>query len=177
MKLPYTTGSTHNATVKSCVGIQGILKKIEEFKNNTRIFGYIPYAVIQPFIHDNSEAKIICFNGKAVSRNPNKRGSSDKSVLGGPKNTPFLSKYAEDVISHLKNSCPNLISEQMLRVDLFQSSKSNLLIVNEIEGFEAQYVGTHTGNSQCVVSSLIEEYWVNTTTKLIRYHMEKNRWN
>ena len=159
--------------MKSCVGIQGILKKIEEFKNNDRIFGYIPYAVIQPFIHDNTEAKIICFNGKAVSRNPNKRGSSGKSVLGGPKNTPFLSKYAEDVIKHLKDSCPNLISEQMLRVDVFQSSKTNLLIVNEIEGFEAQNVGTRTGNSQLAVNSLIEEYWVKTVTKLIEYHIGK----
>ena len=110
-----------------------------------------------------------------MSRNPNKRGSSCKSVLGGPKSTPYLSKYAEDVIRHLKDSCPNLISEQMLRVDVFQSSKTNLLIVNEVEGFEAQNVGTYTGNSQFVVNSLIEEYWVKTTTKLIKYHIEKNK--
>lgn len=37
VKLPFTTGSKNNATVKTCKGFEGILKKIKEFQRNPTV--------------------------------------------------------------------------------------------------------------------------------------------
>jgi hypothetical protein len=173
VKLPYSTGSAYNATVKSCIGLPGILKRIEEFQNNPRVYGYFPYIIIQPFVTDNTEAKIVCFDGKAISRNPNKRGSSGRSLLGkGGTSTPMLFEFAEEVITKLRVRCPSLISDQVLRVDMFQKSDTGLLIVNEVEGFEAQNVAGYGGDTQFIVSNMTQNYWESAVTNLIDYHIK-----
>jgi hypothetical protein len=75
--------------------------------------------------------QVLCFNGKAISRNLHKTNSG-KSVLG--RDFAVFAAFAEDVIRTLKSRCPYLVSEGLLRVDGFRCVRTGRFYVNEIEG-------------------------------------------
>jgi hypothetical protein len=175
-KLPFTTNGRHNSTVKYCVGYDGILEMLTQFQNNANIGGYIMYAMIQPKIPDNTEAKIICFNGKAVFRNLNKKSSNGRSPFGGVKDEAIF-HFAEHVISILRSVCPELITEQVLRVDIFGfRNRPGVYIVNEIEGYEAQRTakGAKAGVKVGKLATDVEDYWYNVLCELVEYHINNN---
>jgi hypothetical protein len=61
VKLPYSAGGQHRGrkiTYKTAKGLQDLIKKINMFIKNPDVLGYIPYALIQPRICCNSEAKV-----------------------------------------------------------------------------------------------------------------------
>ena len=163
-KLPYTTGSAHRRTVKlSTDGKAGILKSIQEFTNNERVLGYIDEVLVQPMAHYNKEASVILFGGKAQYRNPHKRASIPKSVFNRAPDSVFF-EFAEDVVRRLREICPQLIADQVLRIDMFgdlSETKELLLIVNEVEGYEAAQWGAGTGSMSKVsaMNQKQEEYW------------------
>ena len=117
---------------------------------------------------------MICFNGKFISRNPHKDGcgSGRRSTLGSDDR--ILGDIAEDMIKQFKAVHPELIADQVLRVDFFRDSKSGRYILNEVESFNAQVVGTRSGDSAGTVMTKVQQYWKNTILKLARYHMSSN---
>lgn len=69
MKLPYTAGGIlrgRKLTYKTAKGFDDLLRKIRMFLNNPEVLGYIPYALIQPRIHDNTEAKVSSITFRAA---------------------------------------------------------------------------------------------------------------
>ena len=62
LKLPFCCGGQHKGkkiSFKTAKGFSQILKRIQEFLNHKEVVGYIPFAILQPRIKDNSEAKVI----------------------------------------------------------------------------------------------------------------------
>jgi len=179
-KLPYTTGSAHRRTVKpSMDGKPGILKCIQEFTNNERVLGYIDTVVIQPMAHFNKEASVILFGGKAQYRNPHKSGTIKKSVFNHAPDSVFF-EFAENVVRKLQEICPQLIADQVLRVDFFGDLSETgelVFIVNEIEGYEAVQWGTGVNAISKTGSMNIKEqaYWEAEIETLIECHLELQR--
>jgi len=73
VKLPFSTGkqipNSTNSVKSTSNGIKGILKAIKTLARDEHVGGgYYPYVIIQPRILDNREAKIACFNGKAIMK-------------------------------------------------------------------------------------------------------------
>ena len=143
--MPYTTSSAHRRTVKpSTGGKAGPFKCIQEFTNNDRVLGYIDEVVIQPMAHHNKEASILLFGGKSLYRNPHKKGTILKSVFNHSPDSVFF-EFAEEVVRRMTAICPELIADQVLRVDFFGDLSPTgelFFIVNEIEGYEAVQWGT-----------------------------------
>jgi hypothetical protein len=99
------------------------------------VYGYIPYALIQPDIEQNTEAKVFCFNGVPIDVNPFKEGRGH-STLGLQDNSRLL-KFAGEVCKQIRDTCPYLIADQLLRIDFFEYR--GIFIVNEVEGIFILY--------------------------------------
>ena len=136
VKLPYTTNgqiaglNIARKFIKG--GVKGVLQALKEWavgKYSALIMGYIPYAIIQPDIECNTEAKVYCFDGEPIGRNPHKcgRGTSD---LG--RDDEELFGYAREVCAILKRECPYMMTDGLLRIDFFKHRGRYLL--NEVEG-------------------------------------------
>jgi hypothetical protein len=144
--------------------------------NNPRIFGYINEAVIQPKAHYNTEASIFVFGGKAMFRNPHKPGTGKKSVFGHSPDKVF-EDFAEEVVRKLREICPELIANQVLRVDFFGDLSETgelVFIVNEVEGYEARQWGVGV-NALSSIGDLREkekEHWKFEVNTLIECHLE-----
>jgi hypothetical protein len=178
VKLPYTTGSSHGRSAKpSYNGKAGILKSLRQLTNNIRYFGYIDEAIIQPMAHYNKEASVFLFGGKAIFRNPHKNGSIRKSVFDRAPDQVFFD-FAEEAFKRLKEVCPELISNQVLRFDFFgdiNEAGELIFIVNEVEGYEARAWGIRnnamTGVSQLKTSE--QGHWTFEVETLIECHLER----
>ena len=175
--MPYTTGSSHRRTAKpSYNGKVGILKSLRELTNNVNIFGYIDEAIIQPMAHYNKEASVFVFGGEAIFRNPHKDGWCKKSVFNRAPDKVFFD-FAEEVVKKLKEVCPELISNQVLRIDFFGDLNEDgelIFIVNEVEGFEARAWGIRT-NAMTDLSKLKTkegQHWEFAVETLIECHFE-----
>ena len=178
--MPYTTGSSNRRTVKpSTDGKAGLLKCIQEFTNNERVLGYIDDVVIQPMARYNKEASVVLFGGEAQYRNPHKMGTISKSVFNHSPDSVFF-KFAEDVVRRLREICPQLIANQVLRVDMFGDLSETgelVLIVNEVEGYEAAQWGTGVNaiSKTGAMNKKEEEYWEAEIETLIECHLELQR--
>jgi hypothetical protein len=177
VKLPYTTGSSHRRTAKPTYnGKAGIMKSLRELTNNPLYFGYIDEAIIQPMARYNKEASVFLFAGKPIFRNPHKSGWNKKSVFNRAPDQVFFD-FAEEAARKLKEVCPELISNQVLRIDFFgdvNEAGELIFIVNEIEGFEARAWGIRT-NAITLVSDLKmkeKQHWKFEIETLIECHLE-----
>jgi hypothetical protein len=182
VKLSYTTAGHHNSTMKRAKGgLSGILKKIKEFTNNPRVFGYIEDVVIQPLILRNREASVVCFDGEPQFRNPHKKGHKEQ-------NSPFpqfakdelFFEFARKVIKEVRAACPDLIADQILRVDFFGErfpDGSLGFLVNEIEGLEARLwgVGVTAGDRLAEIEAMAFRYWYYQVDTMIAIHVETQR--
>jgi hypothetical protein len=63
------------------------------------------------------------------------------------------------MIATFKAQHPELIMEQILRVDFFQDSTTGRYILNEMEGFNAQVVGLRSGDGATDAMELVKGYW------------------
>ena len=177
-KLSYTTAAHHNNSAKrSKGGVAGILMKLKQFTNNPRIFGYIGDVLIQPLILQNREASVVCFDGVAKFRNPHKHGHKDEHSPF-PLNAPdqLFFDFAERVIRELRFICPELVADQILRVDFFGQRQPNgklTFLVNEVEGLEARLwgVGVTAGDRLAEIEAEAEEYWYHQIETLIEVHL------
>ena len=101
----------------------------------------------------------MCFNGEFLCRNPHKDGSGPGrcSTLGS--DDTVLGLVAEDFIARFKAAHPELITDQVLRVDFFRDSVTGRYILNEVESFNAQVVGLYGGDGAGDVMSKVRIYW------------------
>ena len=176
VKVNHTSGSHYGSYVKFADnGVDGILDKLKEIMNNSRIFGYIYTAIIQPRIPHNTQASVVCFDGKAKVRNPHKKGRDRTSPFGRAPDRVF-SDFAENVIGQLRVACPYLIADQILRVDFHGVNYNGTLsfYVNVIEGYETRVWGT--GKSAATkldnLVSLSLLYWLNIIDTLVECHLQ-----
>ena len=177
-KLSYTTAAHHNNSAKrSKGGVAGILKRLKEFTNNPRAFGYIEDVVIQPLILGNREASVVCFDGIPKFRNPHKIGHRNgRSPFPLNASDKLFFDFAELVLRELRFICPELIADQILRVDFFGLRLPNgelKFLVNEIEGLEARLwgVGATAGDHLAKIEDQAEEYWYEHVETLIELHL------
>jgi hypothetical protein len=177
VKLSYSTNGGHKKFVKhSTDGTAGILQSLCELLNNPRIAGYYEDVILQPFWEYNTEAKVICFDGVPICRNPNKKG--ERSGLNRSK-TSELNAFATRVIKELRAICPELIADGILRVDFFgelgPDGNVKRFIVNEIEGFEACLwgVGASAGDDLAAILTKTTAYWKCKVETLIDCHLER----
>jgi hypothetical protein len=181
IKLNNTTGSAYNSTVKTATGgingKHGILKRIQEFRNNRTVIGYFDTLLIQPLIKHNTENKSICFNGECFGSNvPRKKGIHGNSFFPLPGHASF-DQYAEQVITKFKAVCPSLIADQLLRIDHFCEDPSDVdsdmdtfnYLLNEVEGYEAQNV-CHRFDE---VQARLLHHWVNDINQLVKCHLRR----
>ena len=113
----------------------------------------------------------MCFNGKFICRNPHKDGDGKgESTLG--HDDAVLGAIAEEMISKFKDAHPELIADQILRVDFFRDSRTGRYILNEVEGFDAQVVGLYSGDGAGRAMTKVLEYWRTKTKELVYYFLE-----
>jgi len=137
VRLPFTPSG--RASVKgssgSCVGLDGILKLINQCKRNKKVFKYIHYVIVQVFIPSNTQCRMLVFNGELTLRNPNKVGSGDGPSLIGRHGHDFdasLKAFALRVVARLQERCPMAITDKLLRVDFFQDVPTETYLVNKV---------------------------------------------
>ena len=132
--------------------------------------------MVQPRIPNNAEAKIVCFNGKAQFKNLIKRSDTGQSPFKGVKDKEFFD-FAEHVIGILRRVCPEVITNQVLRIDIFGIKDCpGMFIVNEVEGYEAQRTatGVHAGAKIAKLVENVEDYWYSILCELVEYHINYN---
>jgi len=177
-KLSYTTAAHHNNSAKrSKGGVAGIVTMLKQFTNNSRVFGYIEDVVIQPLILSNREASVVCFDGVPKFRNPHKVGNREYPSPF-PLNAPdtLFFDFASTVIKEMRIICPELVADQILRVDFFGERLPNgklRFLVNEIEGLEARLwgIGITAGDRLAKIEAMAEEYWYDQIDMLIDLHL------
>ena len=177
-KLPFSNNGTHRGTVKSRTGgVAGILKSLEEFINNPFVAGYIDEAIIQPFWPYNTEAKVVCFDGKAIFRNQNKRGRLSGFNKASDK---VLFALAEETICQIRSMCPELMVDAVLRVDFFGEPLPDgtfRCLVNGIEGYEASLWGngSKAGDNLAKLSTMLSTYWLLKLDIMINIYLENRK--
>ena len=73
-------------------------------------------------------SQIICFNGEA------KYCNDPKSGLGSLGLEQAQFDFAEEVIQVVRERFPEVISEQVLRIDFWRNVETGAYFLNEIEG-------------------------------------------
>ena len=133
--------------------------------------------MIQPLILRNREASVVCFDGVPKFRNPHKIGHRDYPSPF-PLNAPdeLFFDYARTVIKEMRRICPELVADQILRVDFFGERLPNgklRFLVNEIEGLEARLwgIGINAGDRLANIEAMAEDYWYNQIDILIDLHL------
>lgn len=108
----------------------------------------------------------MCFNGKFICRNPHKNGDGcGASSLGS--DDLELGAVAEDMIKRFKLAHPELIADQILRIDFFKDVRSGRYTLNEVEGFDAQVVGLYSGDGAGQAMTMAMDYWSSKTKELV----------
>ena len=135
VRLPFSPSG--RASVKgqsgNCVGLDGIIKAINQYKRNKKVWHYIPYVVVQAYVPSNTQCRMLVFNGSLTLRNPNKPGRGEgASTIGGPEMDDALKAFALQVISRLQTNCPEAITDKLLRIDFFQNASTGTYLVNKV---------------------------------------------
>ena len=160
-------------------GVDGLIRGLLEFMRDPSVFGYIHYAIIQPQLKNTNEAKIVCFNGKAMFINIIKRGKGRSPfVANTTAGVQRLFRFAEQVIARLRITCPQLNTQQLIRIDTMGfSDDQGSFIVNEVESYESMLTskGIGAGDRIMKIKSLIEGHYFEQLIELIEYHLTHSR--
>jgi hypothetical protein len=175
VKLSHCTGKEHRKYVTG--GVEGIRTALLQFMKNVRVFGYYITAIIQPRVRDHTEAKVICYQGKAQFMNPHdrKRTSPFRHL---PEAT--FKEFADMVILRIREVAPHVISDHVLRVDIFgvRDEVDVLhLFVNEVEGYEASVwgKGSLAGIYIGKMVGVLRQSWFDIGDTLIESHFDRIR--
>jgi hypothetical protein len=109
----------------------------------------ISYTMIQPRMANRYEAKVACFNGKAMYVAFRLRFGP--SIGADSEVMPF----AEFAINELQRNCRHAILDGLVRVDIFKNG-SGKFVVNEFESLDADYNHAEEGD----INILLEAYWL-----------------
>ena len=164
VKLSYSIGSLTNETTKTATGgvfgENGIIKKLQELHNNPLICGYIEDVFVEPYISENGEVKMNCFNGEAIFPNKRKRASNGSSPFPKAPNAPELLAFAEEVIAVLRAGSRCIMVDGLLRVDFFRLRSNGKYYVNSVSGYEAEVDGVGLGNKWNALQTKCVHWWI-----------------
>ena len=94
--------------------------------------------MLQAYLHDTVEFKIVCFDCKALYEADiaNCSRPTKQKQSFGPKIERFA--FAESVLAAMKLVCPFTELSSVVRVDIFFCRYLNKMVVNELESLEAR---------------------------------------
>lgn len=149
VKVPFTT----NQKYRKLKTIDDVLARIVRLRD--KYIGNIPYVMVQVYLHNTVECKVVCFNGKALYET-----SIDGCDRSSGAKTTFLSKtdrfkFAETIIEKMRTSCAFAELSSLVRVDVFWCDYLNKMVVNELESLEARFVA---GNRDSVKESYVKSF-------------------
>jgi hypothetical protein len=116
----------------------------------------------------------VCFNGKAIVKNLHKKGRPGSRSPFRRIKLRRMFDFAEEVITALRLYCPEIVTDQVLRIDIFGFvGQPGKFIVNEIEGYEAQKTGSGlSGTDKCgSINVMVADYWVEIISECIEFHL------
>ena len=173
IKLPYTTNSLK--IKRNLVGAAGIFEGLLQFMKDPNVYGYIHYAIIQPQLKNTNEAKVVCFNGKREFINVIKRGKGRSPFTANTKaGVERLFEFAEKVIARLRVTCPQLNTQQVIRIDTMGfPDYPGVFIVNEVESYESMVTsrGISAGDHISALKKKMENHYFEQYIELIEYHI------
>jgi hypothetical protein len=123
---------------------------------NNSLFQIIPYVIIEACMQNRREYKVVIFDETVqyLSCNP-KQAKPNKSFSKKPHKALF--EFAHQAVQDLKRSCPEFISDGLVRVDIFQDKYGDL-VVNEFESLEATYYSLSI--EDMLLKEKLTDYWI-----------------
>ena len=154
MKAPYTQNGLHYRG-QSYSSFVPVMEEIARAVQNN-VKAVFPYLILQPYLVSR-EWKVIMRAGKPEyfhkrgknSQNPTPPHSSDEAQT--------LFAFAKLVHSTLAIRCPHAILDGLVRIDIMKLPNGSL-VVNEVEGVDANYASTNM-ISQGETALFLEKYW------------------
>jgi hypothetical protein len=132
VKAAWTTNSSFR---KYCHSIEEVLENL--ILGCTRFIDVMPYLIVQACMRNKREYKVVVLNKipRYLAESTSTKGVSFSS---DPHDRLF--SFAKNAVSELCNVCPYVISDGLIRVDIFQN-ETGCLIVNEFESMEGNFYG------------------------------------
>ena len=129
LKLAFVTNSFHSRSAKN---YEEILQHLKHYSKV--LYGIYPYVMLQPYLLNRKEYKVVVFDGKAqyIATSAKRRGERSFAK----DNLEALLNFAEYAVMMLKEKSDDIDCEGIIRVDIMQSNSSHM-IVNEFESLEA----------------------------------------
>jgi len=129
LKLGFVTNSFHSRSAKN---YEEILQHLKHYSKV--LYGIYPYVMLQPYLLNRKEYKVVVFDGKAQYIAASAKHRGEKSFA--KDNMESLLNFAEYAVMMLKEKTDDVDCEGLIRVDIMQSN-SHDMIVNEFESLEA----------------------------------------
>lgn len=119
--------------------------------------GQIPYLMVQPHMRNKTECKVVLMHGKVqfLAKICRKARGIENTTFSSPPHKRLF-EFAEEACRILGERNPSAVLDGVVRVDIFQTSKGNL-VVNEFESLEACTYST--GENEAKLESLKRDYW------------------
>jgi hypothetical protein len=118
----------------------------------------VPYAMIQPWLVNRKEYKVIVCNGRASHILPQKANGTSARGMGFSESPHHgVMKFADAMVQQLGHVCPGTMTDYLLRVDVMQKRTGNM-IVNELESFEASYESSKLSETRAT-NALVRKFW------------------
>ena len=163
LKLPFVT---MREGLKWCRSLDKVLQELSIA--TAKFGGRIPYAMIQPRLHNRKEYKVVVLNGRAshvIPQCANGVTCPGKAFKFATKTTDLF-HFAETAVRCLSKRCPASIDAGLIRVDIMETFSGNL-IVNEFESLEAVFEpsGHECGEVGARLREFLLTYWVTVVTQ------------
>lgn len=153
LKTPYSTNRHNIMWPKSYEDILSCLT-IASYKH----YGKLPYIMLQACMSNKREYKIVAIQGIPQYVAKIAKASSGQSFSTHPHVALF--EFAAKAIQRAKLGCPGLVTDGLLRVDIF-ITMSGKLVVNELESLDAEYApnSRRDQNYDHEVAEFLCQYW------------------
>ena len=119
----------------------------------------LPYIMIQVFLPNPKEVKLIYFNGEF-------QYFTKTSTSTAPRqNSEGIKLFAANVLCKLQQHCPAVTNHGLFRIDIFRFN--DRLFLNEFEAFDSQSDGNNKQDADS--RSLMQNFWYQELKKLCSY--------
>lgn len=169
VKVPYTTNQKYRR-LKTEVEI---IKAVDEYRKD--YLGVIPYVMLQAYLYNSVEVKVVCFNGKAMYEasidNCNRARGVKKSFCTKQKRFEF----AETVLEKMKAVCPSFELSALVRVDILWCDYLQMMVVNEFESLEARFdAADRESDKELILQRFLCIYHANRLLGYLGKHLNQN---
>lgn len=154
LKTPYSTNGVNKMLLKNR---KDVFKKLKDACEGNLSLCY-PYVLIQPKVVDFEELRVVFNNQK-----PQYLYSPPFLDKKPPENIDGLIPFAEEALNILKQRCPQVIVDGLVRVDVFYFKncyQGKSFFINEFESLEACHSSPHGCSNDFLV-----QYWIDIISK------------